>query len=233
VDLFIGKTNHMPMIVSTGSRSLDGILGGGIRSGMVTDFFGRSGTGKSQLCFTICVNYAKEINPGESILFIDTTGNFRPERIQEIASGKGEKDVLRKISYIRVFNSSDQSHALSRIHGMSPKIIVVDNISSLISNEFRGARMHLRLMKHVHSLSLTAVTLDCAVVVTNMLRHAPYNESLTDREFMSSSISLCTHIRAKLEIADLARLLYKATLVHPAGPKSSFFGIKKIGITDA
>jgi len=87
----------MPMIVSTGSRSLDSILGGGIRSGMVTDFFGRSGTGKSQLCFTICANYAKEINPGESILFIDTTGNFRPERIQEIASGKGEKDVLRKI----------------------------------------------------------------------------------------------------------------------------------------
>src|SRR5688500_13036495 len=223
----------MPMIVSTGSRSLDGILGGGIRSGMVTDFFGRSGTGKSQLCFTICVNYAKEINPGESILFIDTTGNFRPERIQEIASGKGEKDVLRKISYIRVFNSSDQSHALSRIHGMSPKIIVVDNVSSLISNEFSGARMHLRLMKHVHSLCLTAVTLDCAVVVTNMLTYSSNAGSVQEGESLASSISPSAHVRARLEIADFTKLLYKATLLHPAISKSSFFGIRKIGITDA
>ncbi|HEU4822941.1 MAG TPA: DNA repair and recombination protein RadB, partial [Nitrososphaeraceae archaeon] len=62
------------MIISTGSASLDSLLGGGIRSGLVTDFFGKSGTGKSQLCFSLCVNCAREIFPGETIIFIDTTG---------------------------------------------------------------------------------------------------------------------------------------------------------------
>jgi hypothetical protein len=66
-----------------------------------------------------------------------------------------------------------------------------------------------------------------------MLRYTSNDRSLTGGEFMASSISLCAHIRAKLEIADLSKLLYKATLVHPAMSKSSFFGIKNIGITDA
>jgi DNA repair protein RAD51 len=219
------------MIISTGSRSLDGILGGGIRSGMVTDFFGGSGTGKSQLCFTICVNCAKEINPGESILFIDTTGNFRPERIQEISKGQGKEDVLSKISYMRVFNSSDQNNVICGVSERRPKIIIVDNVTYLISNEFDGARKYLRIMKHMHSLCLTAITLDCAVVVTNMLTYSSNGGSAG--ESLASSISLCAHVRARLEIADFRKLLYKATLLHPAISKSSFFGIRKIGITDA
>jgi DNA repair protein RAD51 len=219
------------MIISTGSRSLDGLLGGGIRSGMVTDFFGGSGTGKSQLCFTICVNCAKEINPGESILFIDTTGNFRPERIQEISKGQGKEDVLSKISYIRVFNSSDQNNVICGASERMPRIIIVDNVTYLISNEFDGARKYLRIMKHMHSLCLTAITLDCAVVVTNMLTYSSNGGSAG--ESLASSISLCAHVRARLEIADFRKLLYKATLLHPAISKSCFFGIRKIGITDA
>lgn len=221
------------MIISTGSRSLDGLLGGGIRSGMVTDFFGGSGTGKSQLCFTICVNCAKEINPGESILFIDTTGNFRPERIQEISKGQGKEGVLSKISYMRVFNSSDQNNVICGASERRPKIIIVDNVTYLISNEFGGARKYLRIMKHMHSLCLTAITLDCAVVVTNMLTYSSNGGSTQEGESLASSISLCAHVRARLEIADFRKLLYKATLLHPAISKSSFFGIRKIGITDA
>ena len=221
------------MIISTGSRSLDGLLGGGIRSGMVTDFFGGSGTGKSQLCFTVCVNCAKEINPGESILFIDTTGNFRPERIQEISKGQGKEDILSKISYMRVFNSSDQNNVICGVSARSPKIIIVDNVTSLISNEFSGARKYLRIMKHMHSLCLTAVTLDCAVVVTNMLTYSANAGSVPEGESLASSISPCAHIRARLEVADLTKLLYKATLLHPAISKSSFFGIRNTGITDA
>ena len=79
------------MIISTGSRSLDGILGGGIRSGMVTDFFGGSGTGKSQLCFTVCVNGAKEINPGESILFIIRLATLDQKEFKKFLKAKEKR----------------------------------------------------------------------------------------------------------------------------------------------
>ncbi len=49
----------MTAIIHTGSMSIDRLLGGGIRTGMVTDIFGQSGTGKSQLCFMLCASYAK------------------------------------------------------------------------------------------------------------------------------------------------------------------------------
>jgi RecA/RadA recombinase len=221
------------MIVSTGSRSFDNLLGGGIRSGMVTDFFGRGGTGKSQLCFTVCANYAKLINPGHSILFIDTTGTFRPERIQEISNGRGVNDVLNKISYIRVYNSSDQNLAMSRAGERSPKLIVIDNVSSLISNEFRAAQRHLRVMKHLHSLSLIAITLDCIVIVTNTLTFTSSEGSLLEGELLASSISSCVHVRAKLERTDFTQPVYKASLVHPSSSRSCLFGVRKIGITDA
>ena len=115
------------MIVSTGSKSLDSLLAGGIRSGLVTDFYGKSGTGKSQLCFTACVNCAREIGPGETIMFIDTTGNFRPERIKEIASYKRGSNILNKIYYVRVFNSSDQFNAVRRVHELKARMIIVDS----------------------------------------------------------------------------------------------------------
>jgi DNA repair protein RAD51 len=220
------------VIVSTGSKSLDSLLAGGIRSGIVTDFYGKSGTGKSQLCFTACVNCAMDIRPGETIMFIDTTGNFRPERIKEIASYKRGSDILNKIYYVRALNSSEQINAVSRVHELNARMIIVDNISSLFSNELKGFPMHLSIMKHMHTLCLTAVNFDCAVIVTNMLRHVLVNNSFTEREFMASSISLYAHIRAKLEIIDQDKLEYKATLSQPSISKISYFTIESRGITD-
>lgn len=41
--------------LSTGSRDLDRLLGGGIETGSITEVFGESGSGKTQLCHTLAV----------------------------------------------------------------------------------------------------------------------------------------------------------------------------------
>ena len=42
--------------IKTGSPDLDNLFGGkGIETGSVTEFYGRSGSGKSQICQTLCV----------------------------------------------------------------------------------------------------------------------------------------------------------------------------------
>jgi RecA/RadA recombinase len=41
--------------ITTGSKALDGIVGGGIESGSITELFGEFRTGKTQLAHTICV----------------------------------------------------------------------------------------------------------------------------------------------------------------------------------
>lgn len=41
--------------VSTGSKALDQLLGGGIETGSITEIFGEFRTGKTQLCHTLAV----------------------------------------------------------------------------------------------------------------------------------------------------------------------------------
>ena len=55
---------------------------GGIpERGIVVDIFGGNGTGKTQLALQLLKNSIKN---GGNVLFFDTTGGFRPERILEI-----------------------------------------------------------------------------------------------------------------------------------------------------
>ncbi len=80
------------MRCTTGSKSLDGLLGGGIETQALTEFAGEFGSGKSQLCHTLSVtaNMPKEKGGlGGNVIFIDTENTFRPERINQIAEAYG------------------------------------------------------------------------------------------------------------------------------------------------
>ena len=226
-------------VISTGSKALDSLLGGGIRTGMVTDIYGESGSGKSQLCFTLCANCAKE---GSRAIFIDTAGTFRPERIVEIAGSPG---VLEKISFVRALTTLDQANAVKKIQDMSPRLVVVDTLTSLFSAEYSGPARHLAVMKHLHELALAAINSDCAVVVTNMVRNTPTiivdqaGRNIAQaiipsqqREYLGSSVSIYSHIKMKLEIADPAKSLIKAQLVQPAGKGPAQIAITTQGISD-
>lgn len=69
--------------LTTGSRELDKLLGGGIETGSITEIFGEFRTGKTQLCHMLAVTCQLPVNMngGEGkCLYIDTEGTFRPER---------------------------------------------------------------------------------------------------------------------------------------------------------
>src|SRR5712691_8471295 len=69
---------------STGSRALDELLLGGIETQAVTEFYGEFGSGKSQICHTMCATARQPIDSGgmdSGVIYIDTEGTFRPERV--------------------------------------------------------------------------------------------------------------------------------------------------------
>jgi RecA/RadA recombinase len=43
------------VLITTGSKNLDNILGGGMETGSITELYGEFRTGKSQLCHTLAV----------------------------------------------------------------------------------------------------------------------------------------------------------------------------------
>ena len=73
--------------ISTGSKSFDDLLGGGLETKAVTEVYGEFGTGKTQLCHTLCVLVQRDRlagGLGAKALYIDTENTFRPERRPEI-----------------------------------------------------------------------------------------------------------------------------------------------------
>jgi RecA/RadA recombinase len=239
------------IVIHTGSISIDRLLGGGIRTGIVTDIYGQNGAGKSQLCFTLCANYAKYSRQEDRVLFIDTAGTFRPERISEIAGSRKSNAVLNKIMFVRAFSIYDQINAIGLIPDINPRLVIIDSATSLFSDELRGAARHLVLMNHIHRLSLAAINFDCAVVITNMVRDMPIRTTIIDqgghnltaaiknltnssqqREFMGTSLSIYTHMKLKLEIINLEKSLFGASLIQPIQKDRVLFAITSKGISD-
>ena len=67
--------------VSTGSDRLDDLLGGGLESRVITQFFGEAGSGKSTLCLMAAVEILRN---GGGVAYIDSEG-FSIERFSQIA----------------------------------------------------------------------------------------------------------------------------------------------------
>ena len=226
------------MAISTGSAAIDLLLGGGIREGMVTDIFGQSGAGKSQLCFTLSANCAKD---GGKVVFVDTAGTFRPERIIDI----GSQNALEKITFVRPLSTVDQINTINKIRDIEPQLVIIDTLTSLFSAEYSGASRHLAVMKYLHQLAIWAINSCCSVVVTNMVRNAPI--TLVDqgghnvaqaivpwhqREYLGSSVSIYSHVRLKLEIINAAKSLFQAVLIQPVGKDPAHYRITGKGICD-
>jgi RecA/RadA recombinase len=228
----------------TGSSNLDRFLRGGIRTGVITNIFGASGSGKSQFCFSICANLIKK-NKDVKTIFIDTSGNFRPERILDITDNHNSERVLDNIHYIRPYSINDQFEAIKKIYEIKPKLVIVDTITSLISIESKNISRHLILMKFIHELAHTAINNNCAIVTTNMVRNIISKNSVyktitkidehpkkikLEREFMGKSVSLSIHIKLKFEIISISNNLYKVSFIQPFIKDSTTFRITKTGV---
>jgi DNA repair protein RadA len=172
---------------TTGSKNLDDFLKGGVESQAITELVGEFGSGKSQICHTLCVTAAKadSQSPINSIIFIDTENTFRPERVHQIAEARGldSEELMKKVFVCKISNSA-QLEALIRNLGKSieeykSKLVIVDSIISLHRAEYTGretlAERQQRLNVMLHKLIRLAEIYNIAVVVTNQVQSSPDN----------------------------------------------------------
>ena len=183
-------------MISTGLQKLDKFLSGGIPDGIIVDIFGGRGSGKTLLSFQLMINSIKN---GGNVLYLDTSGGFRPERILEIQKElKIDIDLLEKITVSRITNTSEQIKSLQNIAENNFSLIVIDNITDLFSYEYQSNESVFEknslFMKYMHELSKFAITNKIPIVVTNMIRNMDDKEV----ENMQSAIDPFTHIKIHL-----------------------------------
>ena len=183
-------------MISTGLQKLDEFLSGGIPSGVIVDIFGGAGTGKTQLLLQLSINSIKN---GGHVLYLDTTGEFRPERILEIQKQtKTDYDFLQQITVSRLTNTSEQIKSIENIQNNHFSLIVIDNITDLFSYEYKKnestVEKNFVFMKYMHDLSKFAIRNKIPIVVTNMIRSIDGKEI----ENMKSAIDPFTHVKIHL-----------------------------------
>jgi len=175
-------------MIETGLKELDKFLGGGIKDGLITSISGQSATGKTQLIFQICVN---ALHNGKEILFQDTIGEFRPERLVEMMQlQKINLSLLDKIKVNRITNTAQQIDCLSKTSPERYSLIIVDSVTDLFSFEYskkeQSLEKYISFMKYMHNLSSIAIDGKIPIIVTNIVRTVNTHE----KENLEESISM-------------------------------------------
>ena len=173
--------------ITTGSDELDDILGGGIETGSLIEFYGEFRTGKTQIAHQLCVNVQLPRDDGGlegNALYIDTEGTFRPERIIQMAEAL-ELDynrILKNIIFGRAYNSDHQvlliKEAANIIKERNIKLIIVDSLIGHFRSEYIGrgtlANRQQTINSHLHDLlRLCDIYPDLAIVATNQVQSKP------------------------------------------------------------
>ena len=180
--------------ITTGSASLDDLFGGGIETGAVTEFYGEYRTGKTQIAHQLCVaaQLPRELGglnvDGEEpikVIYIDTEGTFRPERILSMSKRwEGDidvKSILKNILHGGAYNS-DHQMVLSEKTAQDSQtqrigLVVVDSLIAHFRAEYVGrgtlATRQQKLNQHIHTLLKMAEVGNMAVILTNQVHSKP------------------------------------------------------------
>jgi len=214
-------------MISTGLQKLDKFLAGGIPDGVVVDIFGENGTGKTLLLLQLLINSIKN---GGNVLYLDTTGGFRPERILEIQKeSEIDMNLLEKITVSRISNTSEQIKSFSNLKESNFSLIVIDNITDLFSYEYQNNESIFEknslFMKYMHHLSNFAITKKIPIVFTNMIRNMEDKEI----ENMQNAIDPFTHIKIHL-FKNSSK--YSGQIYWALKDENFSYTINKIGLSD-
>lgn len=163
----------------SGCQSLDLLLGGGFESGIITQLYGESGTGKSNIVMQLAV---QAVARGMRVIFIDTEG-FSAERFKQIA-GPGAEEMASKIMIFEPMSLEQQAIAIreaSKIAGRDLGLIILDSATSLyrVLLEAEDNRLIRRtLTAQLSELQEIARRHRIAVVITNQVYTDIENKTL-------------------------------------------------------
>ncbi|KAF5832633.1 Rad51-like protein, partial [Dunaliella salina] len=161
--------------ITTGSRALDELLGGGLETKSITEIYGEFRCGKTQVRTGNLVQ--------QNVAYIDTEGTFRPDRIIPIAQrfNLDADSVLGNIVHARAFNFEHQMELLISVAALMAedpfKLLVVDSLTSNFRSDFCGrgelAERQQKLGQMLNRLRKISEEFNVAVVVTNQVVSDP------------------------------------------------------------
>ena len=172
--------------LTSGTASIDELLGGGFETQSICEVFGEFGSGKTQIGHQLAVNTILPLSQGGlngEVFYIDTEDTFRPERIAQMAEAVGmdPQDALDRIHVARAYNSAHQMLLVDEIKRMSKsidvKLVIVDSLTSHFRAEYVGRGMlasrQQKLNRHLKELKQLSDVQNALILVTNQVMSNP------------------------------------------------------------
>ncbi len=181
------KEYRKNVLLSTGVRTIDELLNGGLEPASIYEFAGEFGSGKTQLCHQLAVTVQLSRNKGGvggRAFYIDTEGTFSPERIRSIASrfGLDMSLTVKNVYYARPINVEYledlvKGELADYIENNGVKLIIIDSIIALYRAEFKGreflARRQQRINYILDWLKRIGKSYNIFIVITNQVITSP------------------------------------------------------------
>ena len=134
---------------STGAKALDSLLGGGIPTKQITEFYGEPQMGKTQLCYSIAVQSLVDkklggyyeldkLDPKERprVFWVDTEFTFDPTRIRKLVTNRfpevNADQILDDIIIVQPVSSDELIREVEKVF-QSPDNIATVIIDSLMA----------------------------------------------------------------------------------------------------
>ncbi|KAI5012000.1 hypothetical protein ZWY2020_024134 [Hordeum vulgare] len=162
--------------ITTGSGSLNDILGGGIHCKEVTEIGGVPGVGKTQLGIQLAINVQIPVDYGGlggKAVYIDTEGSFMVERVYQIAEGcisdimeyfpchhdkasSGQENLqpesfLAGIYYFRICSYTEQIAVINYLEKFlgehkDVRIVIIDSVTFHFRQDFEDLALRTRVL---------------------------------------------------------------------------------------
>lgn len=153
--------------ISTGSESLDELLGGGVERGALTQFYGPGGSGKTN----VAIGFAAEAAGGGRVAYVDTEG-FPVERFRQVVPGA--ESVADRLLVYEPKSMEEQHAAVRDIDGLAERVelsaVVIDSVSPFYRIRLQGdPDVRRELGSQLTFLTGVAREHDLAVLFTNQV----------------------------------------------------------------
>jgi len=146
-------------LLTTGVKSIDELMGGGLSGGEIYEFAGEFGTGKTQLSHQLSVTVQLPRDKGGfggKAVYIDTETTFSPERIEAMAKRFGVENALDNIYVYRPLNTGELEnfvrHELNTLLDQGVRLVVVDSVIALYRAQFKGLEWLSRRQQSINYL---------------------------------------------------------------------------------
>ncbi|TPX57925.1 hypothetical protein PhCBS80983_g03496 [Powellomyces hirtus] len=180
-ELFMRSTDGL----STGDKLLDELLRGGLRPG-VTEVFGKSGVGKTQLALQLCVMATAPAHLGGldgGAIYIATEQPFPITRFHDIALSRlptlDPIQVLDRTHIIHIRDQETQQHVLSyclspAIARLKARVVIIDSIAANFRGDEGASELNVALRANMlyeigRALKTAAHDHQCVIVCLNQV----------------------------------------------------------------